>query len=38
MRTLDADGRLLAEQALDVRATGPLAVRWDVAHAQVVLL
>jgi hypothetical protein len=38
MRTLDATGRPLAEQALEVRASGPLAVRWDLAHARLVLL
>ena len=38
LRTLDPTGHLLAEQPPDVHAAGPLAVRWDLAHARLVLL
>ena len=38
LRTLDLRGHLLAEQPLGVSAPGPVAVRWDLAHAQLVVL
>jgi hypothetical protein len=38
IRTLDATGQPVAEQSLEVRAVGPLSVRWDLPHAQLVLL
>jgi hypothetical protein len=38
MRTLDLTGHLFAEQPLGVSTSGPLAVRWDLAHAQLALL
>jgi hypothetical protein len=38
LRTLDRAGRLLVEQSLGVQTTGPVSVRWDLAHGQVLLL
>src|SRR5207302_7532657 len=38
LRTLDLSGHLLAEQSLGITAPGPVAVRWDLAHAQLALL
>jgi hypothetical protein len=38
IRTLDAMGQPVAEQSLEVRAVGALSVRWDLPHAQLVVL
>jgi hypothetical protein len=38
LETLDLHGHAVATQALGVRATGALSVRWDLAHAQLVLM
>jgi hypothetical protein len=38
LATLDLHGHAVATQALGVRATGALSVRWDLAHAQLVLM
>ena len=38
LETLDLHGHTVATQALGVRTTGAVSVRWDLAHARVVLL
>jgi hypothetical protein len=38
LETLDLHGHAVATQALGVRAAGALSVRWDLAHAQLVLM
>ncbi len=38
LRTLDLNGHPVAEQSLGVSASSQLAVRWDLAHAELVLL
>jgi hypothetical protein len=38
LRTLDRAGRVVVEQSLGVQTTGPVSVRWDLAHGQVLLL
>jgi hypothetical protein len=38
LETLDPHGHAVASQALGVQTTGAVSVRWDLAHAQLVLM